>query len=790
MLSNYLVTFLRHLGRHRLYNGINLAGLSLGLACCLVCYLHIRYEYSYDRFHRDGHRIFRLVTGDPAATDSWVKMAAPVSPKLKADLPEVEAYVRLNPVTYNDQVTVECRGKTFLEPWFLMADSSFFSVFDYPLLAGEQHRVLAGLNDIALSASTAARLFGDDDPMGQIVTLKEHKLDFVVSGIFADFPHNTHLRCDYLISFQNLDRLLGQGRSEAWGEFNYFAYLKLHPGADPRAVEAKIRAMRVEFPGNDPMTFADFRLQPLAAIHFEGNRGNMLPSYDVRYLYIFATLSLSVFIICLMNYFNISSMLAIRRLREIGIRKAVGASTSQLNRQFLLESAGIAALCLLAVVLLVAAFRPLLEDWLGSPVVLALGDPAIALPGIGLGLLLTLLSSGVVATVVNRFRPGTALKGIGGKGVRQPVFQQVLLFVQFGLSAVLLCGSVIIVQQVRHLQRKDLGFDQDQVVNVRLPRDCTFATLSALTTGLKTSGRIDDVALSNFNPGGTNWHQTVWWEGQTEPQSMFVVDVGPEFIPAMKIELLEGSVEELRAISDMQFIVNESALRQMSWDTGKGRLFSPFGEDYRRPLLGVVKDFHFRSLHNGIAPLLLVVFPERNFGQLSVRLHRGDIAGGLHETERIFRSVLPEVPFEFTFLDEAIHRLYEKETRLERIVVVLTLISIAFALLGIFSLMSFAIEQRTREVAIRKVMGISPVQLIALFTSKYLLLAVLASALALPVGWKLLGAWLGNFSHRISLQALDFAGVFLLILGLVLLVGLFKYLSLKKVNPALLLRAE
>lgn len=287
MWKNYAHTLLRQLRKFKTTYSINLAGLAFGLACCLVCIVHIRYEFSFDQFHPDGDRIFRMVNGDPSTTDSWVKTAPPIPIKLKAEIPEVEEFVRLHSVTYSEKVVVEYGEKTFLEPYFLMADPNFFQVFHFPLAFGQASTVLADINSIAISRTIASKLFGQDDPVGKVIRLKDNQLDFTVTGVFNDLPANTHLRCDYLVSFENLDRIFGKGSSESWNQYNYFAYIKLHPAANRNAVVSKIQAITVDLPGKNQVSFKKFELQPITDIHFQHNRGNQMPSYDVRYIFIF-----------------------------------------------------------------------------------------------------------------------------------------------------------------------------------------------------------------------------------------------------------------------------------------------------------------------------------------------------------------------------------------------------------------------------------------------------------------------------------------------------------------------
>lgn len=788
MGKNYFLTLLRQLSKYRSTYTINILGLAFGLACCLVCFVHIRYEYSFDQFHSEGKQLYRMVNGDPATVDHWVKTAAPIPPKLKAEVPEVESFTRLHSVTHDEKVLVEYDGELLLEPNFLMADPNFFDVFNFPLITGSASS-LAEQNSVFLSETAAARILGDN-PIGKVIRLKDLQLEFLVKGIFKDLPSNTHLRCDFLISFENLDRVFGKGSSESWNQYNYFAYIKLQQGADVVTVNNKIQALTQELPGTSQVSFKKFQLQPVTDIHFQHNRGNMLPAYDIRYLYIFGTMALSVLVICLMNYFNISAMLSIKRMKEVGIRKSIGATTAQLNRQFLLESLGLSTISLLLCVLLVELLKPLLSSLLASPVRIPYTDPYFVLFTVVLFGLLVVVCCAYLVFHVNRIQSVSMVKAATGKTAQSGLVQHTLIFFQFGISTMLLISSYVIVTQMRFLQSKNLGFDKEQVIRVNVPKGIDAATRSSLKNEVAKSGNVEQAAFSDFVPGKSNWNNSTWWEGQTEPESMSIITAGMDFIPTMKIDLVEGNLEELRSSTEIQYLVNEAALEQIGWATGKGRFISPFGEQRKKAILGVVKDFNFRSLHNKIAPLVLVVYPDRTFSQLYVRLTPGGVKKGIEETETAFKSLIPGLPFEFSFLDESIDKLYEAETRMEDIVVVLTMVSVIFALLGIYTLISFAIENRMKEVAIRKVLGISANQLIGLFTTSYFKLAVMSGLLVIPVCWKLAAEWLTHFDYRIEPSISGFFGILLIMVVLVAGIGLVKYLSIDRINPAATLRSE
>ncbi|HZY82664.1 MAG TPA: ABC transporter permease [Cyclobacteriaceae bacterium] len=789
MISNYLRIALRQLLKYRSSVSINIFGLAFGLACCMMCYVHLRYQYSFDTFHENKDRLFRIVTGDPATSQSWVKVSAPIPPKLKDEVPEIESYCRFNSVTFNEKVAIESNGQVFLEPSFMMADPTFFEMFSYKLLKGERSKALQGLNNIVITESIARKLYGDADPVGKVITLKDSKLDFQVTGIMADFPSNTHLRADYLVSYGNLERIFGEGRSQAWGEFNYFAYVQLVPGSSAEAAERKMQAIAVSIPDQEDLTFGELRLQPLTDIHFQHSRGNMKPSYDQKYIYIFIALAISVLVITVMNYFNLATMLSLRRFREIGVRKTIGATAKQISSQFVSENVGVTVISLIIGLLLLEILKPVAGAVLGYDFRIPYGDPLFILLFLLITVFLGIFSGSYLSWFVARFKPGSILKG-SSSGTRASGVQHILIFVQFALSLGLITSSFVISRQMQFISDMDLGFDRDHVMTISISRDIPPTKIASLKEELKKLPEVSAVGGSDFTPGRANWHQSVWWEGQTEDQSMFIMAVDQDFIPAMSIEIVEGSTDNLKSESRVTYAINQAAADAIGWQNSVGKMISPFGQEARQPVAVVVKDFNYSSLHNAVEPLVLAIYKERAFSKLSVKLNAGSIANQVDKVKEVYAGIVPGVPFEFTFMDENIAQLYNAEQQMNAIVLLLTVVAVAFALLGIYALISFSIENRTKEIAIRKVLGVSATSLLTLFSRVYLKIAVASTVLAVPVCWVILNRWLQQFTYKIDLNPVWFALALLVVVLSITAIAVAKYLSISQVNPARSLKHE
>jgi putative ABC transport system permease protein len=586
-----------------------------------------------------------------------------------------------------------------------------------------------------------------------------------------DLPQNTHLVSDYLVSFENLERILGAGRSTAWREFNYFAYLQRTDGANISEVEKKIQNIRVSLPNQDDLTFGELRLQPITAVHFEHSRGNLKPSYDRKYLYIFLAVAISVLVITVMNYLNLATMLSLRRSKEIGVRRSIGATRRQILTQFITENIGITITSLVIGFILLELLSPVATSVLGYSFHVPYSD-VYFLPSFII--LATIL--GIITGATNR--------------LNIPGIKNALIFVQFALSFGLITSSIVISKQMHFISNKDLGFEQHHVINVSMGKDITPTQLSSLKTELRKLPDVSAVASSDFTPGRTNWNQTIWWEGQTEEQSMFLIGVDQDFVKAMGIGLVEGNYEDLQSEDKTQYVINEAAMKAIGWDQAKGKMISPFGERAKLPVAAVVKDFNYFSLHQAVQPLVLVVSKERSFARLSVLVAPGDINSRIEQIKNTYDKITGGLPFEFSFMDDTISQLYNAELQMNAVVMMLTVVAVVFAFLGIYALISFSIENRTKEIAVRKVLGVSPISLLSLFSGSYLKIAVVAAVVAIPVCWSILNTWLGQFTYKIDIEPLWFAGSLVAVMMSISFVAFLKYTAMRQINPATSLKHE
>lgn len=794
MIKNYLLVSLRNLFRQKFFFILNVFGLSLGIAACLLCYLHINYELSYDQWHSRADRIYRVVTGDVPGGDGWVKVSAPIPPKIQEEVPEVQQFVRLTKATYEPKITVKHNESIYNEEDFYMADAAIFEVFDLQIVNGDPKNPLSDLNSVVISESTAQKYFGQENPLGQSLRVS-NQLDFVVTGVYKNIPFNSHMRFDFLISFDNLERVLrGTKLNGNWGQFNYFAYVLLHPDAQKKTAENNIHNINVSLGDNQNVELYDIHLQPLTDIHFQANSGNILPAYSTQYLFIYSAIALGILIISFINFVNLSTAGSTRRIKEVGVRKVVGASRAQLIYQFISESFVVTLAAMGVALLWVEAFMiPYLNDLLGTQMATDYTQPGLYMAFFTTLIIIGISSGAYIAFFIASFSPAVALRGAIKIGSRGGTFKNLLLGIQFCISLILVLSSMFIYQQLNHLQGKDIGLNKSQVLNIALYDKESANAADVLKQQLESLPSIESVSATRYVAGQPNWNQTVWWDGQDEAASMLLIMADEQFLKTMEIELIEGDaslVESRLSKDEIRYVINETARNLIGWDTALGKSFSAYSNSAKRPITGVVKDFNYRSLHHSIQPCVIVMRESVTPSQLMLRAKASDMRSVLAEVEQTFRATAPNSPFEFGFLDQQFAQLYEAENRTGKVVGFLTIVALVLSTLGLYGLISFMVQERTREMAIRKVLGITLPNILVLLSRGYVKLFLFANLIGIPVLWYAMEQWLSNFSYRIDLSLVSFTAASLLILTVILLTVGIKALSVSRTNPIVGLRYE
>jgi putative ABC transport system permease protein len=784
MFRNYFKVTQRGLRRHKVYSLINFSGLAVGMACCILILAYVHWELGYDRYHAQADRIHRLAINGNISNRAFniASTNNPVGPYLAEEWPEVEAAVRIRP---RYRCAVSLQDKHFFEELIFWADSSLFDVFSFPLLKGNPETALKQPYSAVITETTAAKIFGQENPIGRILIL-EGQDEYAVTGVMADIPERSHFNADILLSFATR-YLENRAQLERWmGDFNNFTYLLLTAGTDPAVLETRFPELIEQKMGKILQAVGaniTYILQPLTKIHLHSKlMGEIGPVSDIAYIYLFSAVAAIILILACINFMNLATARSANRAREVGMRKVHGAVRSKLVRQFLGESMIFSFLSLGLAILLVESLLPLFRSLTGRPLdVPYFGIPWL-IPGLlGLALAVGLLAGSYPAFYLARFQPTRVLKSQPVSGPRKSRFRQVLVAFQFAVSLFLIIGTAVILSQVNFMKHQPLGFDIERVISIQVTNDLVKEKLEPLKQEMLTVPGVLSAALSSHSLGTGARRNVCLPEGfmVEDAPMMAIIDAGPDFIPTVGIELAAGRTfsPEFPSDTEQSVLINETAALQFGWDEPIGKQIVELDDEERqKTVIGVVKDFHFISLHNPIEPMLISDEPGE-FEILTVKLASGALPDVLGALENKWGSIAPGIPFDFTFLDQAFENQYGAEERLSRIFSYFSLLAIFIACLGLFGMAAYSAERRTKEIGIRKVLGASSSRLVLLLNREFALLVLLANLAAWPLVYWFAHNWLQDFAYRTPLHL----GIFILAALGVFVIGLVtvSYQSLK-----------
>ncbi|MBI3110438.1 MAG: ABC transporter permease [Ignavibacteriales bacterium] len=800
MLSNYFKIALRNLLKHKGYSFINGFGLAAGIACCILIVLYVQDELSYDTFHADSDRIYRVVKDFVNADGSRLPDATTppgLMPALVREIPEIETATRLYP-SWGFKPMLTYGEKTFYEEKFLRVDSTFFDVFTYQFVQGNKSTVFAKPLSIVITQSLAKKYFGDDDPMGKILSF-DRTFSLEVTGVLQDVPAQSHVKFDFLISIRSLgnDFRGNYGMDALWaGWYNFYTYIKLRPGAEIASVEPKIQAL---FKANRPQSDNVFYAQALTGIngiHLASHlKWELEPNSDRSYIYVFLTVALFVTVIAGINYVNLTTARSSSRAREVGMRKVVGAYRNELVVQFLSESvflslvASVMALGLTEISL--SVFNGITQKSLS---LFSASGWYVWPMAISAGLVLGIFAGCYPAFVLSSYSPISMLKSLravrrGGVDLRR-----ILVVFQFALAISLIVGILVVQQQIDFIQTAKLGFSKDQVIVLR-----NIGSLANRGEGMRKAlaqvSNVNGVAQCDGMIGGQNWTNSLQVKGSTNGQLVNFLSVGYDFLDVLGIELKEGRNFSPAFPSDSMdgIILNETAVKQLGVpEPAVGQLIV-WAENQGQPIYvkvtGVVKDFHFTSFREEIKPFAFVFTPSRSWF-FAVKIAGGSMRQTLDAVEATWRRLSPDRPIDYYFLDESIDKLYRSEQNFRTVFSTMTGLSVLIACLGLFGLASYTTEQRTKEIGIRKVLGASVGGVIGLLSKEFIKLVFVANIIAWPVAYFAMQRWLQDFSYRINFGWWIFALAGGIALSIALLTVSFQAVKAALTNPVEALRYE
>lgn len=800
MFRNYLKIAARSLARHRVNTLINVIGLAVGLASCLLLFTYLRSELNYDAFHVNADRIVRVTmeysTGGKVG--QVAETGTKVAPELRRRFSEIEAGVRL----INGQGVVRVGDRQFSEKRLVYADSSLFSIFTFPLLRGNPQTALAGPNLVVLSEATAARYFGAENPVGkalQVNTGGPADKYFTVTGVVADSPADSQIKYDLLASFSTLRA----AKTEEWWSANYGTYLLLRTPEAIASLQAKIPAFMKTQSGETGLTGQDYltyNLEPIRQVHLRSTVDGMFePNGDLTYVSIFGFISVLILLIACVNYINLATARAVERAQEVGVRKVLGAEQGQLFGQFMGESLLITGVALLVGIglawLLLPLFNTLSErnftvnDWL---------TPSWVLGALLISLLVALVAGGYPAWILARFQPIRALQGhlaAGGGRLRRG-----LIVGQFAITAFLIVSTLVVRNQLDFIQHKKLGYNRDRVL--MLPANQQVADkLRTLKGEFRRNSNVQQVSMAYDSPVFVGGGYSMGRADMNESQQKMVtgLPIDEEFVKATGLRIVSGedltladvdrvAQADVDSLDRYRFLLNESGAKALGWSPQQavGKLMNVNGRAGK--VKAVVADFHFSSLKQQIGPMVL--FPEGGGNVLLVKLGTNDLAGSLASLERTWKALLPAIPFEYQFMDEEFNKLYAGEMRTGRVFSVFSFLSILLGCLGLFGLSTYTTAQRTKEIGIRKVLGASVLSIVALLSKDFLKLVFIAIVIASPLAWWAMDRWLADFAYRIDIEWWVFVLAGTLAVGIALLTVSFQSIKAALMNPVKSLRSE
>ena len=756
MLKNLFTIAIRSILKDKAYTAINILGLTIGITCSLFLLLYMLDELSYDRYHKNGENIYRIVSNikEPDNAFTWAVAQIPMGDELRDNYPEVKNVVRF----FNMSRTLYKKDESqFYEEKFYLADSTVFDMFSYDFVKGDPATALDMPFSIVLTEKTAKKYFGNADPLGESL-LNQSNEDFKVTGVIRDVPLNSHFRFDALVS-----RNTRPGRTGSWGNFGVFTYIQLPEGYDvskmytsfDKIIKEKVNPIFAQF----KITIS-YELQRITDIHLYSKiQDEAEAGGDISYIYIFAAVAVFMLLIACINYMNLATARSANRAREVGIRKVMGSQRRQIVLQFITESiltALIALVMSLALIyLLLPVFNSLSNKEMPFGFIL---QPYILLGLLGIVVLVGIIGGSYPAFYLSGFNPVSVLKGkLAAKG-GSIFFRKSLVVFQFAISIFMLISTLIVFDQLEFLRTKDLGFNKKQVIKINLSGQDVQRRASALVEKIKQSADIDNAATSSASPG-ENLSKVLM---KVEDNDGVMGDRGVDFyfadfdfVKTMGMTIADGRdfSEDIVSDTSQAVLVNEAMVKRMGWKNPLDKkIYYSNGpnSDSVKHVVGVVRDYHQNSLYDAIEPLMIIL--NKSNGNVFVRTRGTDVRQSLAGLEQVWKSVNPSQPFEYKFLDQDFDSQYKADEKRSQIFTTFSGLTIIIACLGLLGLAAFTTEQRTKEIGVSKVIGASVNSLVFLVSKEFFLLVGLGMLVAFPAAWYFTSNWLQNFAYRIELN--------------------------------------
>jgi len=788
MLKNLFRTAIKHLMKHSGYSFLNLFGLTLGISSALFLIIYVGDELSYDHYHEKADRIYRVSSKITTVDDQFTLNVAmvPFGPQAVHDYPEIQAFVRFFDMPGG---LYKYEDKEFTENNFYYADSTLFDVFTYKVIKGDVKSALQGPNKIVITEKIAAKYFGNTDPIGK--TLTTDTSAFEVTGVIKDLPLNSHFRFDAVASRNNLP-----GDYGSWDSFGVFTYFLLPENLDAKAFEIKLQTMYDKYikPLLGPLNLKiEFILEPITRIHlYSTNAGEPEPTGSIAYVYIFSLVALFLIVIAALNYINLATARSTRRAREVGLRKVVGSGRGPLILQFLSESVVFTLISLIFSIIILAILLPKFNLLASKSLdIHVMYSPVVLLTLLSVVLAVGIIGGSYPAFLLSGFTPSTVLKGELTHGAGGSKFRKMIVIIQFSISVIMINCTLVVFSQLNYMKTMDQGFDQKNVISLQV-NSIINQKYPVLKQLLLDNPEIKSVTVTDTYIGEGSSKSLFGLEtdqGMTQKTVNFAF-VDHDFTKTLGIKILNGRDFQQDMPSDTLtgVIVNETFVNRMGWNEAIGKKVVLGENTLRARVIGVMEDYHQTGMYNGIESLILGYRVTNNI--IYVKLSGNKIRQTISYIGTKWKEVFPTQPFEYTFLTERFNRQFEADEKRGLIFTIFTVLAILIACLGLFGLVSYMVEQRTKEIGIRKVFGSDNTKILRLISGDFLILVSVSILIAFPITWYFMSRWLENYVYRNKLSPSLFILSGLLIVLITFLTIGFKAYQASIMNPAQSIRTE
>ncbi len=769
MVKNNILVSLRNFRKNKSNSLIHVLGLSSALVAFLLTFTYTSYEFSFDTYHKEVENIYRVYKSintidEPDYRDAGTP--GPLAAALIEEFPAVTSAARM--IGYR-KILMETKTKTFVEPQVYPTDASIFRVFSFESVSGNIDEFLSEPFTVAISESTALKYFNKIDVVGETITFAQ-ALPMKVSGVFKDMPDNSHLKLKVLAHFESVMEAFQQSITR-WGNNPYFTYIRTEAGTDADILESQLPMIRAKY-ADDPVDVDGqeytYFLQPWTDVHFNQRiDGGLVAPVDGQRFYVFMAIAIVILAMACINYINLATARSISRMKEVGIRKVIGAGKDSLIMQFLVESGLLVFTSLIVAVLVSSLLLPLFAEFVNKPLVLGFQKSNFWISLLGLGFSLTLISGIYPAIATANFKPLNALYGRGEIRQKRNLLRNGLVVFQFTISAALIIGAIILTQQLNFIDDSDIGYSRDRVVILNTNDDIIEGQLPQYMDALTKVSGVSAVATSWSLPTNVTSDTRANWQGITDAERlpMSMIGVTHEFFDLFEIDIVEGRAFDPAITADEQAILlNETAVKALGWKDPIGReMITQKGVNSR--VIGVVKDFHMKSLREEIRPLQILLSDQ--FATLSVKIDT-DINQTLAKIEEIYESFSPAYPFEYTYFGDIYEEAYTEEIKTAQLTQWITILAIIIACLGLYGLATHKVEDKMKELGVRKVLGASVPAILGLLSRDFVKLLVIAFLIAAPIAYYLMDGWLNGFAYHINIGAFT---LFITLLTMIVVAG-------------------